>query len=48
MRKVYEVLIIIEPNAVEGIRHLKLCLEFNNGKCVSVNIDQITRGHRYA
>ncbi|KAI9680230.1 MAG: hypothetical protein M1822_007229 [Bathelium mastoideum] len=30
------------------VRQLELRLEFNNGKCVGVDIGQIARGHRYA
>ncbi|KAJ5816320.1 hypothetical protein N7447_008553 [Penicillium robsamsonii] len=30
------------------IRQLELRLEFNNGKCIGVDIGQIARGHRYA
>ncbi|KAJ5520036.1 hypothetical protein N7463_000489 [Penicillium fimorum] len=30
------------------VHQLKLRLEFNNGKCVSVDVGQIARGHRYA
>ncbi|KAJ5167596.1 uncharacterized protein N7482_003190 [Penicillium canariense] len=30
------------------VRQLELCLELKNGKCVGVDIGQISRGHRYA
>ncbi|KAF1960656.1 hypothetical protein CC80DRAFT_513468 [Byssothecium circinans] len=30
------------------VRQLELRLEFNNGKCVGVDVGQIARGHRYA
>ncbi|KAF2638898.1 hypothetical protein P280DRAFT_519752 [Massarina eburnea CBS 473.64] len=31
-----------------GVRQLELRLEFNNGKCVGVDVGQVARGHRYA
>lgn len=31
-----------------AVRQLELRLEFNNGKCVGVDVGQIARGHRYA
>ena len=29
-------------------RHLELQLEFNNGRCIAIDLGQVARGHRYA
>jgi hypothetical protein len=39
---------LVPSTEATAVRQLELRLDFNNGKCVSVDVGQISRGHRYA